>query len=140
MRDEVIHARIQSDVKSDAERILKAIGISMSQAIDLFLRQVTLKKGIPFELNAEEKEPTDIEALAYIINSTDGVEPSPQDKKIIHLYARGDIDLDTAKYALLKRYRQWKIFTSTKVKTGDYKTIRQYEVDKYEYTTHKYKD
>ena len=29
---------------------------------------------------------------------------------------------------------------STKVKTGDYKTIRQYEVDKYEYTTHKYKD
>ena len=106
MRDEVIHARIQSDVKSDAERILKVIGISMSQAIDLFLRQVTLKKGVPFELNAEEKEPTDIEALAYIINSTDGVEPSPQDKKIIHLYARGDIDLDTAKYALLKRYRQ----------------------------------
>lgn len=106
MRDEVIHARIQSDVKNDAERILKAIGISMSQAIDLFLRQIALKKGVPFELNAEEKEPTEIETLAYIINSTDGVEPSPQDKKIIHLYARGDIDLDTAKYALLKRYRQ----------------------------------
>ena len=29
---------------------------------------------------------------------------------------------------------------STKVKTGEYKTIRQYQVDKYEYTTHKYKD
>lgn len=29
---------------------------------------------------------------------------------------------------------------STKAKTGDYKTIRQYEVEKYEYTTHKYKD
>lgn len=29
---------------------------------------------------------------------------------------------------------------STKVKTGEYKTIRQYQIDKYEYTTHKYKD
>lgn len=106
MRDEVIHARIQSDIKKDAERIFKMIGMSTSQAIDLFLRQVALKKGIPFELNVEEKEPTEIETLAYIINSTDGVEPSPEDKKIIHLYAKGDIDLDTAKYALLKRYRQ----------------------------------
>ena len=106
MKNEVVHARIQSDVKKDAERILNTIGISMSQAVDLFLRQVVLKKGFPFELNSEEKEPTEIESLAYIINSVDGVEPSPQAKKIIHLYAKGDIDLDTAKYALLKEYRQ----------------------------------
>ena len=105
MKNEVVHARIQSDIKNEAEMVLNTIGISMSQAIDLFLRQVALKKGIPFELNNEEKEPTEIETLAYIINSTDGVEPSPQAKKIIHLYARGDIDLDTAKYALLKEYR-----------------------------------
>lgn len=47
---------------------------------------------------------TDIETLAYIINSTGGAEPSTEDKKIIHLYAIGEIDLDTAKRALLKRY------------------------------------
>lgn len=51
-----------------------------------------------------KKEQTDIESLAYIINSVDGVEPSPEAKKIIHLYATGEIDLDTAKKKLLKEY------------------------------------
>ena len=53
---------------------------------------------------SKKEKPTDIETLAYIINSTGGVEPSPEDKKIIHMYAKGDIDLETAKRALLKRY------------------------------------
>lgn len=51
-----------------------------------------------------KKEQTDIESLAYIINSIGGVEPSPEAKKIIHLYATGEIDLDTAKKKLLKEY------------------------------------
>ena len=51
-----------------------------------------------------KKEQTDIESLAYIINSVGGVEPSPEAKKIIHLYATGEIDLNTAKKKLLKEY------------------------------------
>ena len=102
MKSEIVHARVQSEVKSDSEKILNIVGISISQAIDLFLRQVILKKGMPFKLDSEEKEATDIEKLAYIINSVDGEEPSPKAKKIIHLYAKGDIDLDTAKFALAR--------------------------------------
>ena len=56
MKKEVVHARVQSDVKVESEKVLSAIGISLSQAIDLFLRQVILKKGIPFKLDSEEKE------------------------------------------------------------------------------------
>ena len=107
MRNEVIHARVQSDVKEKCERIFGVIGISMSQAINLFLKQVTLKKGMPFKLDDEEKEENDIEKLAYIINSVDGVEPSQQAKKIIHLYAKGDIDFETARFAILRSYQQW---------------------------------
>ena len=44
MKSEVVHARVQSGVKTDAEKILNLIGITLSQAIDLFLRQVVLKK------------------------------------------------------------------------------------------------
>ncbi|MBP3732665.1 MAG: hypothetical protein J6I84_05405 [Bacilli bacterium] len=51
-----------------------------------------------------KKEQTDVETLAHIINSVGGVEPSPQAKKIIHLYATGEIDLDTTKKKLLKEY------------------------------------
>ena len=102
MKSDVVHARVQSDVKTNSERILNAIGISISQAIDLFLRQVILKKGLPFLLDSEEKEETDVERLAYLITTVDGEEPSPKAKKIIHLYAKGDIDLETAKFALLR--------------------------------------
>lgn len=49
---------------------------------------------------------TDIESLAYLINSVDGVEPSLEAKKIIHLYSIGEIDLKAAKKLLLKEYRK----------------------------------
>ena len=102
MKSDIVHARVDTEVKKDSERILNILGISMSQAIDLFLRQVVLKKGLPFPLDSEENEETDIERLAYLINTVDGEEPSPQAKKIIHLYVKGDIDLETAKFAILR--------------------------------------
>ncbi len=106
MKSEVVHARVQSDIKVESEKILNTIGISLSHAIDLFLRQIVLKKGIPFKLDSEEKETLDVEKLAYLINTVDGKEPSPKAKKIIHLYARGDIDLETAKFALTNNYKK----------------------------------
>ena len=56
VKNEVIHARISEDIKKECDSILSNIGISMSQAIDLYLRQIVLKRGIPFELNEIEKE------------------------------------------------------------------------------------
>ena len=106
MKSEVVHARVQSDVKAESEKVLSRIGISLSQAIDLFLRQVILEKGLPFTLDCEEKEENDISKIAYLINTVDGKEPSLKAKKIINLYARGDIDLDTAKFALTRIYQQ----------------------------------
>ena len=102
MKTEVIHARVQSDVKRESDQIFNTIGLTMSQAVDLFLRQVVLKKGMPFKLDSEKKEAKDAERLAYIINSVNGREPSPKAKKIIRLYANGDIDLETAKFAILR--------------------------------------
>ena len=43
MKSEVVHARVQSNVKVESEKVLSVIGITLSQAIDLFLRQVILK-------------------------------------------------------------------------------------------------
>lgn len=106
MKSEVVHARVQSNVKADSEKILNIVGISLSQAIDLFLRQIVLKKGIPFKLDSEDNEATDTEKLAYLINTVDGNEPSPKAKKIIHLYTKGDIDFETAKFALIRSFQQ----------------------------------
>ena len=45
-----IQARIDPDVKHKAQEILNKLQISMSEAISLYLTQVTLHNGIPFDI------------------------------------------------------------------------------------------
>ena len=45
-----INARIEPIVKERAESIFAAIGISASDAIGMFYRQVAFKKGLPFDV------------------------------------------------------------------------------------------
>jgi DNA-damage-inducible protein J len=43
-----ISARIDPEIKKSAERIFRQLGLTASQAITLFYKQVELRKGIPF--------------------------------------------------------------------------------------------
>jgi DNA-damage-inducible protein J len=45
-----IQARINPEVKREAQKILKKLHISMSEAIAMYLTQITLHNGIPFEI------------------------------------------------------------------------------------------
>lgn len=45
-----VRARIDESLKFDAETILKEIGLTTSQAINIFLKKVVSEHGIPFEL------------------------------------------------------------------------------------------
>jgi DNA-damage-inducible protein J len=45
-----IHARTEPELKMKAEAILKKLGMNYTEAINLFLRQVTLRKGLPFDV------------------------------------------------------------------------------------------
>lgn len=58
--DATIRARCDADLKNAAEAIFKELGISTSQAINMFLAKVKIEKGIPFEL----KIPNEITQLA----------------------------------------------------------------------------
>jgi len=46
----MIHARIEPTLKNEAEQMFSALGLNMTQAITLFLQQVRLQKGLPFEV------------------------------------------------------------------------------------------
>lgn len=48
-----ISVRIDDDVKRQAEKTLAEIGLSMSTAINVFLKKVARESRIPFELSAE---------------------------------------------------------------------------------------
>lgn len=45
-----LYARIEPEVKEQAEAILNALGISASNAITMFYKQIILRKGLPFEV------------------------------------------------------------------------------------------
>ena len=46
-----IAVRLDPQVKKNAEAVLKALGLTTSQAVNLFFTQISLNKGIPFDLH-----------------------------------------------------------------------------------------
>lgn len=46
----VVRARVTPETKIDAEKVLQHLGISVSEAINLFLVQVKLKRSLPFDI------------------------------------------------------------------------------------------
>lgn len=55
-KTQVVHARIDPRLKKSAERVFTKIGISTTDAIRLFLRQVELHKGLPFPVSIPNEE------------------------------------------------------------------------------------
>jgi DNA-damage-inducible protein J len=49
-RTATVRARIEPRLKKDAEQVLENLGISATQAIVLFYRQVSMRKGLPFDV------------------------------------------------------------------------------------------
>ncbi|MBQ4424336.1 MAG: type II toxin-antitoxin system RelB/DinJ family antitoxin [Lachnospiraceae bacterium] len=45
-----VFTRVDPEVKKQAEAVLNELGIPMSSAINIFLKQVVLHQGIPFQL------------------------------------------------------------------------------------------
>jgi len=59
-----IFARVKPEIKEQAEKVLDQLGIPMSNAIGLFLRQVVLQRGIPFEIKLPQGEPLSLGNLS----------------------------------------------------------------------------
>lgn len=52
-----IYVRVEPEVKEQAEVVLEKLGIPMSNAVSIFLRQVIMQNGLPFEVKVHEREP-----------------------------------------------------------------------------------
>jgi len=53
----MIRARVEPDLKRDAEQVFDKLGLSPTQAVTLFYRQVTLRQGIPFDVAVPRATP-----------------------------------------------------------------------------------
>lgn len=58
-----IFTRVDPETKDQAELILNQLGIPMSSAIGMFLRQIVLQNGIPFEMKLPDRKPVSMESL-----------------------------------------------------------------------------
>ncbi len=58
-----LYARIEPDVKEQAESILSALGISASNAINMFYKQIILNRGLPFEVKLPTAKPVNAAEL-----------------------------------------------------------------------------
>ena len=59
-----LYARIEPDVKEQAESILSALGIPASNAINMFYKQIILNRGLPFEVKIPAERPVDVSELS----------------------------------------------------------------------------
>ena len=68
----VITARVEPELKAEAEEVISQVGLTMSQAMTLYLRQIVNRRAIPFELRAAEPPRDDaqfLKSLSGIVNS-----------------------------------------------------------------------
>lgn len=55
-KTEFVRARIEPQLKSNVEEILSELGLTTTQAITLFFKQLELRKGLPFPVQLPNQE------------------------------------------------------------------------------------
>ncbi len=65
-KTEMIRARVEPELKREAEGLFSALGLSTTEAITLFYKQVTLHQGLPFAVRIPNEET--VEALEQARN------------------------------------------------------------------------
>ena len=106
-KTDLIHIRIEPEVKEKSENIFKKLGVNTSYAVSMFLNQVILRGGFPFDIQIPKDNDDEYQELASIIESTAGNGVvSEKNKKILSLFATGQIDYETAVFAIRRSFLQ----------------------------------
>ena len=65
-KTQILHIRVEPKVKEKAEETLNDLGLSISEAVNVFLNQVILNEGIPFEIRKNRYSNSTIKAMEDI--------------------------------------------------------------------------
>ena len=68
MANDTVTARIDPELKSEAEGILNAIGLKTSEAIRLFLQQCVNSGGLPFQPHVKQPNTKTLAAMKELEN------------------------------------------------------------------------
>jgi DNA-damage-inducible protein J len=63
VKSDVLHMRIAPEVKSEADSILARLGITTTDAVNMFLNQIILRGGLPFDVRLPAPNETTRQAM-----------------------------------------------------------------------------
>lgn len=66
MANSIISVRVDEDLKKEADILFNKLGINMSSAINIFLKQSVREQGIPFEMKVDREKEMEDFAKKYI--------------------------------------------------------------------------
>lgn len=85
-----MHIRVEPQVKKEVERILNTLGMTSAEAINIYLKQIILNSGIPFEIKTPQFSDEMLESLA----EAEEIEKHPENYKSYKNLAEIMEDLD----------------------------------------------
>jgi DNA-damage-inducible protein J len=95
-----VFVRVEPDVKTQAEAVLGELGLPMSNAISLFLRQIVLRRGLPFEVTLPPRKPQALMPLSDELIDAE-LEKGIEDAKSGRVRKASDVHLNLkAKYGI----------------------------------------
>ena len=59
-----IYTRVEPELKEQVEHVLSKLGLPMANAINLFLHQIVLYDGLPFEVKLPQRKPLNYSMLS----------------------------------------------------------------------------
>jgi len=73
MKNAVVNARMELELKSEVEAIFKQLGMNTTQAITMFFEQIRLHRAIPFEIKLPNQETVEAMQDALVGNNMETV-------------------------------------------------------------------
>ena len=69
-KTETLHIRIEPEIKKKAEKTLRSLGMTTTEAINIYLHQIILNEGLPFEVKIPKPNFKTIQAMeeALVLN------------------------------------------------------------------------
>lgn len=62
-KSDTIHIRVEPNIKKEVEKTLKALGMTTTEAINIYLYQIILNNGLPFEVKIPKPNEETIKAM-----------------------------------------------------------------------------
>ena len=69
-----MHIRVEPEVKEEVEKILNTLGMTATEAINIYLKQIILNSGIPFEI----KMPQFSDEMLQAVKEADEIMKNPE--------------------------------------------------------------